>query len=74
MQFDRRSFLLRTAAVSSCRVVRDLYFRILNCYMCVGDVQVFSPTVTGLDEKGDEIEKEVAAVHYSADKMDPHGR
>ncbi|CAN0048779.1 unnamed protein product, partial [Hapterophycus canaliculatus] len=32
------------------------------------------PTTTGLEEKGNEIEKEVAAVHYSADKMDPHGR
>ncbi|CAM9187182.1 unnamed protein product [Scytosiphon promiscuus] len=38
------------------------------------EFQVFSPTVTGLDDKGNEIEKEVAAVHYSADKMDPHGR
>ena len=37
-------------------------------------LQVFSPSGTGPDEKGVYKEKEVAAVHYSADKMDPHGR
>jgi len=35
-------------------------------------LQVFSPTAP--DEKGVVKEKEVAAVHYSADKMDPHGK
>lgn len=35
---------------------------------------MFSPSGSGPDEKGIYKEKEVAAVHYSADKMDPHGR
>ncbi|CAM9632006.1 unnamed protein product [Ectocarpus sp. 6 AP-2014] len=38
------------------------------------EFQVFSPRFTGPDDKGNGKEKEVAAVHYSADKMDPHGR
>ena len=38
-------------------------------------LQVFSPTVSGApDDRGVVREREVAAVHYSADKMDPHGR
>eukprot|EP00752_Nemacystus_decipiens_P018668 g16737.t1 len=38
------------------------------------EFQVFSPSGIGPDDRGVYKEKEVAAVHYSADKMDPHGR
>ncbi|CAN0140826.1 unnamed protein product [Ectocarpus sp. 12 AP-2014] len=38
------------------------------------EFQVFSPRFSGPDDRGNGKEKEVAAVHYSADKMDPHGR
>lgn len=39
------------------------------------EFQVFSPTVSGApDDRAVVREREVAAVHYSADKMDPHGR
>lgn len=37
--------------------------------------QIFSPSASGkVDSNGMPQEREVAAVHYSADKMDPHGR
>lgn len=49
------------------------YTRSAPACVCM-PLQVFSPRFTGPDDKGTGKEKEVAAVHYSADKMDPHGR
>ena len=50
-----------------------LYFLLLSARLF--SEQVFSPTVSGApDDRGVVREREVAAVHYSADKMDPHGR
>lgn len=59
---------LRTKCIS-----RVFSFVLFCCWEM--STQIFSPNVTGPpDVHGNPREKEVAAVHYSADKMDPHGR